>query len=71
MSIELNGLEKINDRLKEVAEKTGNLRPILAEVGNLLKNEIEDSFERGASPFGQSSLSISVSIFIKMLFYIL
>jgi phage virion morphogenesis protein len=53
MSIEINGLDAVNERLKHIYDRTGNLRPALAEVGNVLKTEIEDSFERSASPFGQ------------------
>ncbi len=53
MSVEAVGLSGVETGLKQLYDRTGNLRPALAEVGNVFKNAIGDSFERGSSPFGQ------------------
>ena len=53
MSTEVKGLDEVVAKLKKVYDRTGDMRPALAEVGNVFKNAITDSFERGSSPFGQ------------------
>jgi phage virion morphogenesis protein len=52
MPIEITGVEVIQAQLLELSKKTANMTPILAGVGNILKNSIEDSFPAQKSPFG-------------------
>ena len=52
MPIEITGLEAIQSHLRDIQAKTDNMKPHLYEVGNILKNSIEESFETQKSPFG-------------------
>ncbi|WP_265820941.1 phage virion morphogenesis protein [Geovibrio ferrireducens] len=45
--------EELKRKLTSLQKKLKNLRPILLEVGNMVRNDIEQAFEREQSPFGQ------------------
>lgn len=52
MHIEAQGLSGIQDKLKQLKNKTGNIKPLLDEFRNHLQNIIEESFENETSPDG-------------------
>lgn len=55
MSIEVQGLESVQKKLKtlEDALSPSKMHSTLLTVGNMVKNNIEESFENESSPFGQ------------------
>lgn len=50
MSIEVTGIEAIQTKLGKLAEVTEHTRPIMAEIGNMLTNEIDETFEAEGKP---------------------
>lgn len=52
MRIEVIGLESIQNDLKRLEKKAHDTKPLLEELGNHLRNVIEESFEAEASPTG-------------------
>lgn len=50
MSIEVTGIEAIQTTLGKLAAVTENMRPIMAEIGNKLINEIDETFEAEGKP---------------------
>jgi phage virion morphogenesis protein len=53
--------EELKRKLTSLQKKLKNLRPILLEVGNMVKNDIEYAFEREQSPFGQRWTPLAMS----------
>jgi len=45
--------QELKDALKRLAEHASDLTPVMQEIGNLLQNETELSFERQRSPAGR------------------
>lgn len=51
--IEVKGLKQVQIKLKSLQNIENQTKPLMQTLGNILQNEIEDSFEREQSPFGQ------------------
>ena len=51
--IEVKGLEELQTKLKSMQNIDKKTKPLMQTLGNILQNEIEDSFENESSPFGQ------------------
>ena len=51
--IEVKGLEELQTKLKSLQNIEKKTKPLMQTLGNILQNEIEDSFENESSPFGQ------------------
>ena len=51
--IEVKGLEELQTKLKSLQNIDKKAKPQMQTLGNILQNEIEDSFENESSPFGQ------------------
>jgi phage virion morphogenesis protein len=52
MQIQVTGLKEIQDELTTLDKKAHDTQPLMEELGNHLKNVIEESFEAEASPAG-------------------
>ncbi|MBE3606100.1 phage virion morphogenesis protein [Campylobacter sp. RM13119] len=52
--IEIKGLEILQAKLKNLQELDTKTKPLMKTLGNILQNEIEDSFENERSPFGEA-----------------
>lgn len=50
--IEIKGLESIQKKLARLQNLGIKTKPLMQTLGNILQNEIEDSFENEISPFG-------------------
>jgi len=53
MQIQATGLEDIQDDLKDLEDKTDNIKPLLKELANHLRNIAEESFENQKTPDGK------------------
>lgn len=51
--IEIKGLKKLQNKLESLQSIESKTKPLMQTLGNILQNEIEDSFENESSPFGQ------------------
>lgn len=51
--IEVKGLAELQTKLKSLQNIDKKTKPLMQTLGNILQNEIEDSFENESSPFGQ------------------
>ena len=51
--IEVKGLEELQTKLESLQNIEKKTKPLMQTLGNILQNEIEDSFENEISPFGQ------------------
>ena len=51
MSIKVTGFEKIEKKLENLAKLEINVKPALRTIGEMVRNSIEDSFEKETSPF--------------------
>lgn len=51
--IEVKGLEKLQVKLKNLQNLQHRTAPLMTQLGEILKNSIEDSFENETSPFGE------------------
>ena len=49
--IEVKGLKQVQAKLKSLQNIENQTKPLMQTLGNILQNEIEDSFEREQSPF--------------------
>ncbi|WP_229770879.1 phage virion morphogenesis protein [Campylobacter portucalensis] len=58
MSIEIKGLDEVLKKLENL--KNLNTKPLMNSIGNMLRNEIEHSFEDEKSPFGEKWKALSV-----------
>lgn len=54
MSIEVTGIEEIQHKLSTLSSTVKNMSPIMKEIGNMVKNDITDSFRNSRSPFGEA-----------------
>jgi len=52
MQIEVEGLDGIKKSLGELSKKTTDVKQLLSELANHLKNAVEESFEKETSPDG-------------------
>lgn len=50
MPIEIIGEEEVQNRLKILQQRIGNMQPIMDEIGNMLINEIDETFEEEGRP---------------------
>ncbi|MBN2895038.1 MAG: phage virion morphogenesis protein [Campylobacterales bacterium] len=50
MSIKVTGLEEIRTTLSKLHDATHNMHPMMAEIGNMLINEIDETFEDEGRP---------------------
>lgn len=53
MRVEVDGINEVEELLKKLHDKTSNLRPYLAGIGQIIRNSIEDSFENEKTPAGR------------------
>lgn len=51
--IEVKGLEKLQTKLRNIQKLEHRTAPLMEQLGEILKNSIEDSFENEKSPFGE------------------
>lgn len=61
MSIKVTGFEKIEKKLENLAKLEINVKPALRTIGEMVRNSIEDSFEKETSPFGERWKPLSSS----------
>ena len=54
MSVEINGLEQIQDMLKQLQDGNALSQSTFNTIGNMISNSIEFAFENQKSPFGKS-----------------
>lgn len=67
MGVKITGLENIQAKLKRLSETGVDMKPKLNTIGIMIKNSIEESFERETSPFGERwKLLSSVSAFASV-----
>ena len=59
--IEVKGLEKLQAKLKNLQNLQHRTAPLITQLGEMLKNSIEDSFENEKSPFGERHKPLSQS----------
>lgn len=59
--IEIKGLEKLQVKLKNLQNLQNRTAPLITQLGEMLKNSIEDSFENEKSPFGEHHKPLSQS----------
>lgn len=59
--IEVKGLEKLQAKLKNLQNLQHRTAPPITQLGEMLKNSIEDSFENEKSPFGERHKPLSQS----------
>lgn len=59
--IEIKGLEKLQVKLKNLQNLQNRTAPLITQLGEMLKNSIEDSFENEKSPFGERHKPLSQS----------
>ncbi len=50
MSIEVTGVEAIQTKLSALQVKVEHMRPIMAEIGNMILNDIDETFEAEGKP---------------------
>lgn len=53
MSIEVTGIEEIKNKLGALLHTLNDMTPVMKEIGNMVKNDITDSFRNSRSPFGE------------------
>ena len=53
ITIEVKGIHEAISHLQKLGKTAKNLTPIHRQIGNILQNSIEESFESEASPFGE------------------
>lgn len=61
MSIKVTGFEKIEKKFENLAKLEINVKPALRTIGEMVRNSIEDSFEKETSPFGERWKPLSSS----------
>ncbi len=49
-NIEVTGIEETQDRLATLQRRVENMQPIMAEIGNMVTNEIDETFEDEGHP---------------------
>lgn len=59
MSIKITGIEDIQKSLLSLEKKTKNLKPTLRAIGEMVRSNIDESFESEKSPFGEKWKPIS------------
>ena len=52
-AVKIKGLEEVFSMLNELHKRSTKLEPIAKEIGNMILNETELSFENQKSPFGK------------------
>ncbi len=67
MSIQVSGIEDINKSLQKLQTKLSSNQPLMAKIGNYIREDIELAFENETSPFGQRWQPLSsVTAYIQM-----
>ncbi|AII14805.1 putative phage virion morphogenesis protein [Campylobacter iguaniorum] len=61
MSVKITGFEKIEKKLEQLRNLGTNVKPFLSTAGQMIRNEIEGSFEKETSPFGERWKPLSAS----------
>ncbi|PPB57594.1 phage virion morphogenesis protein [Campylobacter hyointestinalis subsp. hyointestinalis] len=59
--IEVKGIEKLQNKLRNIQKLEHRTAPLMKQLGEILKNSIEDSFENEKSPFGERWKPLSQS----------
>lgn len=59
--IEVKGLEKLQVKLKNLQNLQHRTAPLMTQLGEIVKNSVEDSFESETSPFGERWKPLSKS----------
>ncbi|WP_169753472.1 phage virion morphogenesis protein [Campylobacter mucosalis] len=59
--IEVKGLKKLQAKLRNLQNIEHRTAPLMTQLGEILKNSIEDSFENETSPFGKRWKPLSKS----------
>lgn len=52
--ITITGLTEVTKRLGTLQSRMSNLQPVLAEIGNMVANTADESFENQKSPWGEA-----------------
>lgn len=50
MPVEIIGEEEVQNRFHTLQQRLGNMQPIMAEIGNMLINEVDETFEEEGRP---------------------
>lgn len=61
MGVKITGIEGIQKNLLNLEEKTKNLKPTLRVIGEMVRSNIDESFESEKSPFGKKWKPISAT----------
>ena len=54
IDIEVSGIHEAIAELSKLSRTAKEIEPIHREIGNMIQNSIEESFEKEASPFGKA-----------------
>lgn len=54
MPIEVIGIEEIENKLGALSHTIKDMSTVMKEIGNMVKNDITDSFRNSRSPFGEA-----------------
>ena len=54
IDIQVTGIGEVEALLDRIAAKAKNMRPVMSEIGNYFQNTIEESFETGRAPDGET-----------------
>ncbi len=67
IDVELEGAEQINAQLLRVLERTGDLSPLMSDMGEHMVNSTHNNFESSTSPDGTAWAANSATTFGSML----
>lgn len=67
VTIEIEGLDKINQKLLRVQERVGNMYPLMTAMGENLVNTTKERFETSTAPDGSRWASNSQSTYLALL----
>ena len=65
VNIEIKGIEELDRLLDQLSEHADHMQPVMDEAGNYLQNIIEESFESGRSPDGETWSPLADSTLIQ------
>ncbi|WP_033426805.1 phage virion morphogenesis protein [Psychrobacter lutiphocae] len=67
ISVQLEGVEQVEKQLLRVQQRVGDMRPLMADIGEHLVNSTHDNFESSTAPDGSKWEANSPVTFARML----
>lgn len=67
VTLELQGLEQVRRQLLRVQERTGNMYPLMTNIGEHMVNSTHDNFETGTAPDGTPWAANSQATYLSLL----